>query len=140
MATQKAKSGSAEAVLVSSGGQSYLDWAPVLAGSALALAISTVFFHFGAAVGLAADAPLRGEGRVAALSMIAIGIYLIWMPLVSAMAGGYLAGAMRIPWPDSSAQQVEIRDGIHGLTVWAVATLAAAAGAALIAAIAAAGG
>lgn len=120
-------------------GYRYLDVGAVLAGAVVALAISTVLFQFGGTVGLAIDAPLRGEGRDAAMGLIASGIWLLWVPLISAMAGGYVAGAMRGRSPTASEREVEMRDGIHGLCVWAVATLGAAAGAAVIAAIAALG-
>jgi hypothetical protein len=36
--------------------------------------------------------------------------------------GGYLAGAMRAPG-DLTTEQTEVRDGAHGLFVWALATL-----------------
>lgn len=121
----------------SAAGQSYLEWSPVFAGGVLALAISAVLFQFGVTIGLTNAAPLRGEGLTAVLGVTAIGIWLLWVPLVSAAAGGYVAGFMRGRWPDATPAQVEMRDGVHGLTVWALATLGAAAGAALIGAIAA---
>lgn len=125
--------------VVAEPGHSYLEWAPVLGGVAVALAISTILFNFGASIGLAIDAPLRGEGKDSALGVIASGIWLVWAALVSAMAGGYLAGVMRRRWADATPQQVEMRDGIHGLTVWAVSTLAMAAGTAVIVSLSAIG-
>jgi hypothetical protein len=37
--------------------------------------------------------------------------------------GGYLAGRLRIPLRPHSREEVEFRDGIHGLLVWALAVL-----------------
>jgi hypothetical protein len=37
--------------------------------------------------------------------------------------GGYLAGRLRIPLRPRSRDEVEFRDGIHGLLVWAIAVL-----------------
>lgn len=82
------------------------------------------------------DAPPRGEGTTAALGLIAIGLWLLWVPLVSAMAGGYVAGAVRGRSPTAGEREVEMRDGIHGICVWALATLGAAAGTAIVSAIA----
>lgn len=139
MAKRATKKTAAATLPVSAGGFSYLEWGPVLGGAALAMAISVVLFQFGATVGLAVDAPLRGEGGNASLGVIASGIWLLWVPLISSMAGGYLAGVMRGRWADATDHEAEMRDGAHGLTVWAIATLGAAAGAALLAAIAAIG-
>ena len=45
------------------------------------------------------------------------------MALAAASAGGYIAGRMRSRFGDAVADEVEFRDGAHGLVVWAVATL-----------------
>ena len=37
--------------------------------------------------------------------------------------GGYLAGRLRIPLRPHTRDEVEFRDGIYGLLVWAIATL-----------------
>lgn len=124
---------------VDTAGYRFMDMGAVVSGALIALAISTVLFQFGAAIGLAADAEITRQGKDAAMELIAAGIWLLWVPLVSAMAGGYVAGAIRGRSPDASAHAVEMRDGIHGLTVWALATLGAAAGTAILSAIAALG-
>jgi hypothetical protein len=36
------------------------------------------------------------------------------------MAGGYVAGRMRSRWGETTAHEVEFRDGLHGGLVWAV--------------------
>jgi len=41
----------------------------------------------------------------------------------SVMGGGYIAGRMRRRVDAATADEVAVRDGIHGLTVWAVAIL-----------------
>lgn len=123
---------------VSAAGHSYVEWGAVACGAAVSLAISTVLFQFGTNVGLSTGVDLESVGKNPALMLVAVGVWLLWVPLVSAMAGGYLAGMMRGRWPGATAEQTEMRDGIQGLTVWAVSTLAAAAGAALLAAVTAA--
>ncbi len=47
----------------------------------------------------------------------------LWVVVVQVGAfatGGYLAGRMRRPWTDAKPEEVEFRDGVHGVLVWAV--------------------
>jgi hypothetical protein len=59
------------------------------------------------------------------------------VPILSFLVGGYIAGRMRSAWDESSSDEVQFRDGIHGLLVWALSIVAGgmlaflAAGAAL---------
>jgi len=52
------------------------------------------------------------------------GLYLIFVALVSYGCGAYFAGRVRSTWA-TSAEEIEFRDGAHGVVVWAVATLLA---------------
>lgn len=124
--------------LMAAAGRGYVDWGAAAAGTAVALAISAVLFTFGSAVGLASDAP-RESGFGIAMAGWAAAIWLLWIPLVSAMAGGYLAGLMRAPWPGSSETEIEMRDGAHGLIVWATSTVLVSAGLGLLSVLAALG-
>ncbi len=119
--------------------KSYVDWAAIIAGAILASAISVVLFQFGAAIGLSAANAMTETGLRSALSAWASGIWIVWVTLVSAMAGGYLAGRMRPRMGDASEHEVEMRDGAHGLLVWALSTLMAAAGFGLLALVASIG-
>jgi len=107
--------------------RSYIDWPAILAGAAVAAAISLVLLTFGAALGLSLTS--AHEGQSASLLWIAIvgGLWLLWVQVSASMAGGYLAGRMRRRHGDATESESDIRDGAHGLVVWAVATLAAAA-------------
>lgn len=112
---------------------SYVDWAAILAGSIFALAISFLLISFGASLGLSLTSPYRGEGVSAAWLAIAAGIWLAWVMVVGFGAGGYICGRMRRRAGDASAHEVEARDGMHGLMVWAsgaiLGTVLAASGA-----------
>src|SRR5262249_48850413 len=55
------------------------------------------------------------------------GIYLILQALLSFGFGGYLAGRIRRHSEMSRSSETERRDGIHGLSAWAVAVLLGAA-------------
>ncbi|HVL00967.1 MAG TPA: hypothetical protein VM553_14190 [Dongiaceae bacterium] len=98
-------------------------WNVIFAGMAVALALTIVLTQFGGAIGLKVDAPLRGEGFNASWGIIATGIWVLWIQLLSSLAGGYAAGYLRVPTPEFSPHENELRDGLHGLTVWAASTV-----------------
>jgi len=112
--------------------RSYIDWAAVIAGTVLSSAISLVLLTFGAAIGLSMVSPFEGKGASGPVFAVALGLWVLWVVVSSFMAGGYLAGRMRRRAWDATPHEVEVRDGAHGLSVWAlgilVAGLMAAAG------------
>ncbi|MCF3594987.1 hypothetical protein LZG00_13350 [Rhodobacteraceae bacterium LMO-12] len=101
---------------------SYVDWSSILAGGVVASAIAFVFTTFGAALGLTLVSPYAGEGSAMA-ALIAVGSWMLWTTISSFMAGGYIAGRMRRRIETANADEVGVRDGIHGLAVWGVAIL-----------------
>lgn len=100
-----------------------MQWSVIFSGAAAACAISIVLMQFGSIAGLSTDTPLRGEGSLASWGVIATGIWLLWVQLLASLAGGYIAGAMRSPTEYLSAHENEMRDGIYGLTTWAISTV-----------------
>jgi hypothetical protein len=114
-------------------GRSYVDWGAVIAGAVLATAIGFILLAFGAALGLSFASPYRGVEE-SSLWLFAIGaaIWLIWVQASAYMAGGYLAGRMRKRHFDATPTEVEVRDGAHGLVVWALGVLISAAVAGMI--------
>jgi hypothetical protein len=101
----------------------YFQWSVIFSGVAVALALTVVLTQFGGAIGLKADGPLRGEGNIASWGVIAAGIWILWTQLLSSLAGGYVSGYLRIPTPEFLPHENELRDGLHGLTVWAASTV-----------------
>ncbi|MCB1313061.1 MAG: hypothetical protein KDK29_14820 [Sedimentitalea sp.] len=101
---------------------SYVDWPSILAGAVVASGIAFVFTTFGAALGLTLISPYEGEGSAIA-AIVAVGSWMLWTTISSFMAGGYIAGRMRRRIDSASGDEVSVRDGIHGLTVWGVAVL-----------------
>ena len=101
-------------------GLSYVDWPAIFAGAVLAAAIAFVFSTFGAAVGLSLASPFEGEGMSLTFSVIAVGIWVLWVSASSFMAGAYLTGRLRHRIPDATEHETDVRDGAHGLVVWAV--------------------
>src|SRR3954467_13039215 len=114
----------------------YLQWTPIIAGALAATALSLILVTFAAAVGLgvSSTAPTWRDAS-AALSLLS-GLYLILQAIVSFALGAYIAGRLRHPLVAGPSDQVETRDGLHGLTVWAVAVVLGAIVAALVSAAA----
>lgn len=98
----------------------YVDWPAIFAGAVLATAVSLLLLTFGASFGLAMTNPAPDEGLSLRWITIAGGIWLIWTSVSSFAAGGYLAGRLRRRVGDANADEVEARDGAHGVIVWAV--------------------
>lgn len=102
---------------------SYVEWAPIFAGAVLAAAISLILFAFAGGVGLAVSSPWPGQGPSgAALGVVSIAWTMIVL-LFSSIAGAYVAGRLRSPREDATADEIEVRDGAHGLLVWATGLL-----------------
>lgn len=98
---------------------SYVDWPAIFGGGVAAAAISLVLMTFGSAIGLTLTDPLGGDGASLFWLAIAIAIWVVWVQVSSFMIGGYLTGRMRRRHFDSNEHEVDVRDGIHGLLVWA---------------------
>ena len=103
----------------------HVDWAAIVAGALLASAIAFVFVTFGSGLGLSGIDPTDREGTSLALVAITVGLWLAWVVVSSFLAGGYLAGRLRRPAHDATPHEVEMRDGAHGLVVWALGVLVA---------------
>jgi hypothetical protein len=98
----------------------YVDWGAILAGAAVAVGTFSVFAAFGSAIGLAL-APSAGDDRVAATGLlVAAALWALWVQLSSYLAGGYITGRLRQRIGDAKPHEVEMRDGAHGLVMWAV--------------------
>jgi hypothetical protein len=105
---------------------SAVDWGAIIAGGVLAVAISFILLTFGSAIGLSLSSPYSGEGRSLAFLGAASGLWVVWVQVSSFMAGAYLAGRLRRRLPDATVHEVEVRDGSHGLLVWALGVLVGA--------------
>jgi len=105
---------------------SYVDWPAIIAGIVLASAISVLFLSFGSAVGLSFVGFEAREGAPAWLIAIAAASWLLWTQISSFMAGGYLTGRLRRRVRDATEEESDMRDGAHGLLVWAGAALVGA--------------
>jgi hypothetical protein len=101
---------------------SYVQWGGILAGALIAGAVSFVLLSFGSAIGLAV-APLAPTWRTPSVLLGGLsGIWILVIAVGATAAGGYIAGRMRSTWHVTHTDEVEFRDGVHGLIVWAIAT------------------
>ena len=101
----------------------YLQWGPVFAGALAAAALSFVLHAFAATIGLSVSSTAP-TWRDASLALFVLsGVYLVIVAAAAYALGGYVAGRMRLGLRDAPRDEVEFRDGVHGLLVWALATL-----------------
>jgi hypothetical protein len=108
-------------------GPVYISWAGVIAGAIVAAALWFVLITFGAAIGLAVASPSATWRDTSVALLILSGIWILLTSLASSSLGGYLAGRMRTTWGTSVADEVDFRDGVHGLLVWGLGILIGAA-------------
>jgi hypothetical protein len=120
-------------------GSVYVQWSPVIAGAIAAAALSFVLIMFGAALGLSVASPSATWRDASAALALVSGLWLLLTALASFGLGGYLAGRLRTTWaaPVPSEDELDFRDGVHGLLVWGLAiiigtVLAAAAAGSLL--------
>jgi hypothetical protein len=113
-----------------------LQWTPVIAGALAATALSLILVTFAAAVGMGVSSTAPTWRDASAALWLLSGIYLILQAIVSFALGGYIGGRLYRPLVAGPSDQVETRDGLHGLTVWAVAVVLGAIVAAFVSAAA----
>jgi hypothetical protein len=99
----------------------YPEWGPIVAGAIAASALALVLHAFALAIGLSVSSTAP-TWRDASFALVALsGLYVILAALASYGLGGYLAGLMRERL--TSRENADLRDGLHGLLVWALASL-----------------
>ncbi|PPQ18573.1 hypothetical protein CV770_15150 [Bradyrhizobium sp. AC87j1] len=114
-----------------------IQWSSVFAGALAAGAMSFILIGFGVAVGLGVSSSSPTWRDASAALALLSGLYLI-IQAISFGFGGYIAGRTTRPAPAVATieDDGERRDGLHGLTSWALAVLAGAALLALLGAAA----
>ena len=104
-------------------GTSYVEWGAVFAGALTASAISFVLLTAGAAIGLSLISPYAGESYSKTAASVAV-FWSVAVPILSFLIGGYIAGRMRSAWEAATTDEVQFRDGMHGMLVWALSIVA----------------
>jgi hypothetical protein len=95
----------------------------VIAGAIAASALTFVLITFGAAIGLAIASPSATWRDTSVALALLSGLWLLLTAVASFALGGYLAGRLRTTWDTATAEEVEFRDGIHGILVWGLAII-----------------
>lgn len=104
-----------------------VDWPAIIAGGVIAAGMSFLLLSFGSAVGLAVASPFANEGASAATIGILAVLWFAFSQLYSFAVGGYVAGRLRSPAGDTTDRdEIQFRDGIGGLLVWASALVISA--------------
>ena len=108
---------------VTDGAVLQVQWGPIIAGGIAATALALVLHSFAVAIGLSVSstAPTWRDASIALVLLS--GLYLLLAAIVSYGFGAYLAGRMRPRLTTATPEEIEFRDGTHGLLVWALATL-----------------
>jgi hypothetical protein len=99
----------------------YPEWGPLVAGGIAAAALALALHTFAVGIGLsvASTAPTWRDASFALVLLSAL--YVVLAALASYGLGGYLVGLMCTR--PSSREDADLRDGLHGLLMWALATL-----------------
>ncbi len=102
--------------------RSYIDWAAILAGAAIAAGSSVVLTTFAAGLGLGAISADPTEG-ISGFGLVLTALFTAISMVAVYMLGGYIAGRMRKRVDAADKDEITARDGIHGLVVWALGML-----------------
>jgi hypothetical protein len=102
-------------------GSSYVEWPAIFAGAMLASAIIVLMTAFGSAIGLSLVSPYHGPSPI--IFYVVLALWFTWITVSSFVAGGYVTGRLRRPIEGTAPHEVHVRDGAHGLVVWAVAVV-----------------
>src|SRR5690349_6478319 len=99
----------------------YPEWGPIIAGAIAAAALALVLHAFALAIGLSVSST-SPTWRDASFALVLLsGLYILLAAIASYGLGGYLAGLMRAR--PAAPEDTDLRDGMHGLLAWALATL-----------------
>lgn len=105
---------------------SYVDWPAIIGGIVLASAVSLILISFGAAIGLNfLDFQYNADANPILIG-IAAAVWFLFVVLASYMSGSYITGRLRRRHFDASEEESDLRDGVHGLLVWAGAAIVGA--------------
>jgi hypothetical protein len=99
-----------------------IQWSAIIAGAIGAAALAFVLHTFAGAIGLSISSAAPTWRDTSWALVLMSGLYLVLMALASYGFGAYLAARLRAPVA-GGAEGVEFSDGMHGLIVWALATL-----------------
>lgn len=104
-----------------------VSWPAILAGATAAASLSLIMMVLGMGLGLATVSPWAGPVRSENAITWSTILWISFTSLVSSGLGGYIAGRLRVRWPQAQPDEVYFRDTAHGFLSWGIATLVTAA-------------
>ena len=104
----------------------WIDWRAIVAGSVVAAGVSFTLIAFGTAIGLSMTSTAPTWRDSSPWLWFLSGIYLVFVALCAFGFGGYVAGRMRATLRPLVLDEIEFRDGMHGVVTWGLAILIAA--------------
>ena len=104
---------------------SAVSWPAIIAGAAVASALSLALLALGAGLGLVSVSPWSHNNFSVTTFGILAAAWFIAVQLFTSGVGGYLAGRLRTRWVSVHNDEVYFRDTAHGLIVWAVGAVVA---------------
>lgn len=102
-----------------------IQWGAIIAGAIAASALALVLHAFAAAIGISLSSTAPTWRDASFVLILVSGLYLILVALVSYGFGAFVGAHLRTA-PVGAPDDIEFRDGMHGLIVWALATLLSA--------------
>ena len=109
-----------------------LQWTPIVVGALTATALSSILITFAGTIGLGVSSAAPTWRDASWALWLLSGIYLILQALIAFGCGGYVAGRTQDPLEIGNTEEVERRDGFHGIAAWALAVVLGVLLAALI--------
>jgi len=98
-----------------------LQWTPIVVGALTATALSSIMIAFAATVGLGVSSSAPTWRDASWALWLLSGLFLILQSLLSFGCGGYIAGFTRHSLAAATSDEIERRDGLHGIAVWSLA-------------------
>lgn len=99
------------------------DWSAAIAGAFIAAALFFVLLAFGVSVGLGVSSSSPTWRDTSFALAFLSGLYILLSAVVCFGVGGYLGGKLHTALRPAPAPEVQFRDGVHGLLVWAIAVV-----------------
>ena len=100
-----------------------VEWSSIVAGAVLAAGISVALLAFGSAIGLSVVSTAPTWRDSSPWLWLLSGVFLLFVALCSFGFGGYVAGRMRTSLSARPADEIEFRDGMHGILTWGLSIL-----------------
>jgi hypothetical protein len=100
-----------------------VQWGPVIAGALAGTAVASVLMGFAAALGLLVASPSPSWRDTSVWLTLLSGVWMLLVYVFSFGLAGYVAGRMRSPFTGADPNEIEFRDGMHGLLAWALGVI-----------------